>query len=190
MELVVQQKMQQYMIGNFNTLTILIILLLLGCKKPNEELENRRLIRQNINVLIDSVESFDISKMPVSSVSRKDFKNFRPVKLKPMRICLLDSILAKEDRLKTNDGIKYLRFNLNKEDLVNFKSNYKIMIVKVNNYDPNILFVRLSNLIIQENKASIEVKKVLGISMLHNKYYFEKENGVWIFKKKEFLSMG
>ena len=179
------------MIGNFKTLGIIITLLLLGCKKQNETEDSRReLIRQNINILIDSVDSFDINKMPVSQVSTKDFKNYKPIRLEQMRIGLLDSIVAKEDKLKIKNGIDYLRFNLRKEDLANFKSEYKIKIVKVNNYDRNVLFVRFLNYNIQGNKSSIEVKKIIGISMIHHKYYFERENGVWVFKKKEILGMG
>ncbi|WP_123955366.1 hypothetical protein [Flavobacterium cheongpyeongense] len=178
------------MIGNFKVLRIVIILLLLGCKKQNETEDSRKLITQNINVLIDSVESFDISKMPVSSVSHKDFKNYKPLKVKQMTIGLLDSILVKENKLNKNNETNYLRFNLQKEDLVNFKSHYKIEIVKVNNYDTNVLFVSFFNFSMKGNKSSIEVKKRIGISMIHHKYYFEKENDTWVFKKKEFFGMG
>jgi hypothetical protein len=179
------------MIGNFKILGIIIILLLCSCKKQNGMVENgRELIKQNINVLIDSIDIFDTSKMPISKVSKKDFKNYKPIKIEQIRVGLLDSILVKDVDLKTDVQTNYLKFNLQTKDLINLKSKYKIIIVKVNNYDTNFLFVNFFNFKIQGNKASIEVKKNIGISMLHHKYYFEKGNGVWVFKKKELLGMG
>jgi hypothetical protein len=53
-----------------------------------------------------------------------------------------------------------------------------------------IMLVTFLNFSIQGKKSSIEVKKRIGISMIRHKYYFQKENGIWVFKKKEFLSMG
>ena len=36
----------------------------------------------------------------------------------------------------------------------------------------------------------IEVKKVRGIGMVKNRYYFKKKNNVWFFLKKEILGLG
>ena len=83
-----------------------------------------------------------------------------------------------------------IKINLCYCDLINFKSDYQIKIVKINNYDTNVLFVNFFNFKIKNNKASIEVKKKIGISMVHHKYYFEKENDIWVFKKKVLLGMG
>lgn len=179
------------MIGNFKIVVIMVFILFCSCKKQNKEVVGRELINQNINILLDSIESFDVSKMRVKQVSIKDFKNYKPVIIEQIKIGLLDSILIEDDKnLKILNQEKLLKFNLQKSDLINFKSEYKISIVKVNNYDTNILFVRFSNFNIGHDKASIEVTKIIGISMLSNKYYFEKQNGIWVFKKKEFLGMG
>ena len=74
--------------------------------------------------------------------------------------------------------------------MTNFKSKYTIKIVKLNNYDTTILFVRFSNFQINESDANITVKKVIGISMIKERYYFIKQNDIWVFKKKEILGLG
>ncbi len=163
---------------------VIIFVLFCSCKKQDSMDIGREFITQNINILIDSINHFDISKMPVSEVSRKDFKNYKPIKIEQITVGLLDSILIE------NNEKEFLDFNLQKSELINFKSEYEINIVKVNNYDTNVLFVRFSNFQIIENEASINVKMNIGISMIKNRYYFKKENDVWVFKKKKFLGMG
>lgn len=170
---------------------ITFLILFCSCKIRDDKVIGKELIIQNINVLLDSIECFDTSKMSVTKVSQKDFKNYKPVKTEQITIGLLDSILIeKNERLKEINQKKFLKFNLQKSDLLNFNSDYKINIVKVNNYDNNILFVKFSNFQISEDEASIIVKKNIGISMIKNRYYFKKQNGIWVFKKKEFLGMG
>jgi hypothetical protein len=179
------------MIQNFKISIIIVLVLFCSCKKQEDKDIGRELITQNINILIDSIESFDTSKMPEPNVSLKDFKNYKPIKIEQISVGLLDSILIDNDENpQITNQEKFLKFNLQKSDLVNFKSEYKINIVKVNNYDTNILFVRFSNFQMNKNEANIEVKMNIGISMIKNRYYFKKENDVWVFKKKKLLGMG
>lgn len=170
------------MVGKLKILVLLFIFLFGSCKKQNNlAINGKQIITQNINILIDSIEGFDMSKIPRP-------EKFKKIKIEKFTVGLLDSILIVDNQL---DGeMVYNRFNLEKQDLINFKSDYKIKIVKINNYDTNILFVNFFNFKIQDNKASIEVKKKIGISMVHHKYYFEKENDIWVFKKKVLLGMG
>ena len=178
------------MIGNFRILVIIVPFLIFSCNRKNGIIQNgNELITQNINVLLDSIEIFDISKMPVSDVSTKDFKNYRAVKTKQIKIGILDSIKIIDNNYLTINK-EFLKFNLQKSNLINFKSEYKIEILKTNNYDTNILFVRFSNFNINNNKADIVVTKIVGISMVSNKYYFEKRDEIWVFKKKIMLGMG
>ncbi|WP_316633062.1 hypothetical protein [uncultured Flavobacterium sp.] len=177
------------MIGNFKIIGIIFLFLIFSCKKQNGAIEDgRELITENINVLLDSVEFFDTSRMPVSSVSLKDFKKYKPVKIKQIKIGLLDSIT--NENLTSNEKSKFVKFNIGKNEIFNFRSKYIIEILKINNYDSNILFVKFSNFRIENNLANIEVKKVSGISMTHHKYYFKKKNGRWVFIKKELLGIG
>lgn len=180
----VQHKMRLEMDGKFKIIGIIIFALLCSCKKQ-ENIENsgRELITQNINVLIDSIESFDMSRI-------QRLEKFKNIKIEKFTVGILDSIIIENSNFKKIDKNTFLKFNIKKNDLVNFKSSYKINIVKINNYDINVLFVRFSNFQIKEDEASIIVKKNIGISMIKNRYYFKKENGVWVFEKKEFLGMG
>ncbi len=185
--------MQERMIGNFKISAFLIVFILFfSCNKQNclKNDEAKELIIKNINILIDSIESFDSSKIPISPVSIKDFKNYKTVKIEKMRIGIIDSVLVRTDDLELNNQMDYIKFNLQNKDLINFKSNYKINIVKVNNYDINVLFVSFSNFLIKDNNAEITVKKVIGISMIKEIYFFKKEKGIWLFSKKKLIGMG
>lgn len=170
-------------------LKILILFCLFWSCKNKNDLDNinknvlnnktgKEFITQNINFLIDSVERFDMRKIPRP-------EKFKDIKIEKFKIGLLDSIL-----IENKQGTGFLKFNLDTNNLINFKSEYEINIVKVNNYDINILFVRFSNFKIEKDSASIDVKKTIGISMIKDRYYFKKENNMWIMKKKKWLSMG
>lgn len=178
--------MQQEMVGKLKI--IILFFLFLSCKNKND-LENVRqdvqyskrgkeFVSQNINTLIDSVERFDMSKIPRSN-------KFKDVKIEKLKIGLLDSVLV-----ENKQGTGFLQFTLATKDLINFKSEYDISIVKINNYDINTLFVRFSNFKIEKDFVSIDVKKNIGISMIKNRYYFKKENNIWIFKDKKLLGIG
>ncbi|WP_163408690.1 hypothetical protein [Flavobacterium ajazii] len=175
------------MTGNFKIIGIIFLLLLFNCKKNENNLiieDGKKLVEQNINVLLDSIESFDISKIKVPPVSLKDFKNYKPIKTEQLRIKLLDSVLVKKQ------GKGFFEFNLDEKCLINLKSKYKTNIVKLNNHSGNVLFVSFFNFWIKNNIGVIEVKKTIGISMSHDKYYFKKKNDKWIFIRKELLNMG
>lgn len=104
---------------------------------------------------------------------------------------MLDSVFIENDEsFNFINQKKSFRFKLQESDLVNFKTNYTIKLVKVNNYDNNILFVNFSNFYMTDNEANIDVKKNIGISMIKERYYFIKRNAIWVFKKKELLGMG
>lgn len=177
---------------------IILLFIICSCKKEIKtnktgmiKIDNQRVfVAQNINTLIDSVEMFDTSLFPPPPS-----KEFKDLKVEKITIGLLDSVFSEynDDYNKfnsKNNQYKYFTFKLQKCDLVNFKSDYKIKIVKINNDDTKVLFVSFFNLNIVENKASIEVKKKLVIGMIRHKYYFEKENDIWVFKKKVLLGMG
>lgn len=176
---------------------ITIALLFIICSCINEVKMNnknelntdnqRAFVAQNINRLIDSVESFDPSLIPPS----EEFKDY---KVEKITIGLLDSVFVENDenfdhinQKKTH--LKFFKFKLQESDLVNFKNNYVIKLVKVNNNDSNIIFVNFSNFYMSDNEANIDVKKNIGISMIKERYYFIKRNGIWGFKKKELLDM-
>lgn len=180
--------------GNFKkTVLIFICLMLVCCKDKHYEehiqllketrlkekeliKEGQNLIQQNISILIDSVSVFDINRFDPK------MKGEKPI------IGLIDSIYYKLSGIG-ND--KYLvTFKLNKVDLVNFKSDYELQLVQNQSESPNgnpvenFLFYTFSDFRIIDNKASIDVKKNYGISMMSATFFFEKINNVWVFRKK------
>lgn len=174
------------MVGKFKIIVVVFILFC-SCKKQNDINDiGKDLIKQNINVLLDSVEGFDMSTLPPSP-------KFKNVKTKKITLGLLDSIKINDSYSLRKDNFKsfkYLKFNLQKSDLSNFKSSYTLNLQKKDNLSTDVLSIRFTNFKINENKASIDVTKVIGISMICDRFYFEKENDIWVFKKKVMLMMG
>ena len=172
------------------SIAIFLILFILGCKKDEKPISNnnhntliseaRNLIRQNCNILIDSVEQFD-----------PPLPNRKKVMPK-LTVGLMDSIPKRDMSLRMgrSDGDTFAELKLEKADLINFRSPYKLNLVKVKKEDTNILLVTFSELSIKGNHAVVVVKKVRGIGMVENTYYFEKQNGRWVFIKKGFSKMG
>lgn len=171
------------------SLVILCLLVLTtSCKKEdridavknNLIVEGKALIKQNSSVLLDSVEQFDVRP--------EKEKNDAP----KIIIGLIDSIPKRREELNLGrtDGHTFVSFKLENEDLVNFKSPYKLILVRGKNNDINIVFVTISKLRIERDKAYIVVEKVRGIGMVNEIYYFKKENGIWVFIKKELSKMG
>ena len=176
-------KNQQTILRKFKLLFLLFNLILFSsCKQEIKVDSGRELITQNINVLIDSVGRFDTSKIPGSKYPNEF--NVKRREIKQIKIGLLDSVLVQ------NINEYNSSFIINRNDLVNFKSNYKIEIVKVNNYDTNFLFVSFSNFQIDSNNATIDVKKVIGIAMTIDRYFFRKEKGQWVFISKRNIGIG
>ncbi len=178
--------------GIFKKLVFIIMFLaFLGCKKGELQLhedklradklhedklivEARNFINENCNILIDSINQFDIKSLNKKSKSPK------------LTIALIDTV-SYRGFLNPN---KFLKFKLQKTDLVNFKSAYMLKLVKANTYDSDVLFVIFSDFKMEKDYAYIGVKKVIGISMINETYYFKKENGKWVFKNKTLINMG
>ncbi|MES2239892.1 MAG: hypothetical protein V4497_06475 [Bacteroidota bacterium] len=180
--------------GNFKKIVLIFICLMLTCckNKDYEEhiqllkearlveqhliKEGRQLIQQNSNILIDSAFIFDHNRFDPK------MKGEKPI------IGLIDSVYYKLSGARYD---KYLvTFKLSKVDLVNFKSDYTLQLVQNQNESPNgnpaenFLFYTFSDFRIIDNKASIDVKKNYGISMIKVTFFFEKINNVWVFRKK------
>jgi hypothetical protein len=99
---------------------IVFVILFSACQKKNnldrinQNVLNiksgKEFITQNINFLIDSVEGFDMSKIPRPA-------KFNDIKIEKFKIGLLDSILIDNN----SQEVGFLKFNLDKDDLVNYK---------------------------------------------------------------------
>ena len=167
---------------------IIILLFVLfnfySCKnKITPEKLGKDLISQNINILIDSIERFDMRAI-------KRPKKFEHIKIEKISVGLFDSIKIEKNEVGKQHKNKFLSFTINYNDIKNYKSDYSINLTKFKNDDVKTVFVKFYNLKIDKNFASIIVKKIIGISMIEDIYYFKKENDKWVFVRKEFLGMG
>ncbi|HEY6143381.1 MAG TPA: hypothetical protein VIV55_08100 [Flavobacterium sp.] len=172
--------------GNFKKIALVFIYsILVSCNKnektntsvkdsksieQNLIVEGRKFIKQNSNIIIDSIASFDLR-----------FMNPK-VKEEKLTIGLIDSIYYKN--IGNGSDKNFISFKLNKDDLADFKSEYQLNLIQKNNKNSTVLYITLSNFRIENNVAEIRVKKVFGISMIQAIFYFKKENNVWVFKEK------
>ncbi|MBD0726730.1 hypothetical protein B6A10_16300 [Flavobacterium sp. L1I52] len=156
---------------------IIILIFFCSCKnnKETHSIEHK-FIKYNINVLIDSVESFDMSKY----MTKKDI----------FTIGLIDSITVEDRHNNVNKSKNFIPLKIHSNDILEFKSKYELKLVPRKNHDSNILFVQFCDLQISENKASIIVRKTRGIGMIEDIYFFVKEKNIWVLKKKKMLTMG
>lgn len=76
-------------------------------------------------------------------------------------------------------------FKLEKEDLIKFKSPYKLNLVKENNNDMNVVFVNILELSINGEKAYVAVKKVRGIGVWLRKFIILKKKTESEFLQKK-----
>lgn len=168
--------------GVYKIVLIFIFITFLGCKKQHNNVSiAKELISTNINILIDSVETFDVSK----------YKNSQKSKKNAFSIGLIDTVEIDNEILKNKSNVPYyVSLKLNSNDIINFKSEYEVDLVSVDNLRSDILFIKFKNLKIEGKKANIEVKKTRGIGMINAIYFFEKINDKWIFKNKKILNMG
>lgn len=180
--------MQKNMDGIFKKIVFVSLLLTLisGCKKDEKidtvksdlVTEGRALIKQNSNVLIDSLERYDLAIL-----NKK--------KGGALKVALLDSLLINERYSKySSEPFNFFTFKLDKNNISNFKSPYKLYLVQKEISQNNVLFVSFSNLKIDNDIAQIMVIKISGNSSVIDRYYFKKQNNKWIFTSKEKLSMG
>ncbi|MBZ4036840.1 hypothetical protein K6T82_18870 [Flavobacterium sp. 17A] len=171
--------------GIFNKIVLLLLVLLtIGCKKKDKKdevknnliAEGKILIKQNSNVLIDSLERYDMNIL------------YPEGKLKPLQVALLDSVGINERF--SRETLKCITFKLEESDFSNFKSPYKLNLVKKEVSEVHVVFVSFLNLEIQNDLANIVVIKINGISSTIDRYYFKKQNNKWIFLNKHQMSMG
>ena len=161
--------------GNYKIIALLVLLIFSSCKNNTTTIsKEKEFIENNINILIDSVEHFDMSKY----MTKKD----------DISIGLIDSIVVENRHFKATK--KFSTIKIHPNNVLHYKSKYKLHLVSLNNRDVNVIFIQFCDFQINDNKASIIVRKTRGIGMIENIYFFEKENNIWILKKKKMLSMG
>jgi len=167
--------------GKLKKMVLISLIVLCGCVKKNHNVDNgHELISQQINTLLDSLDYLNPNRIPRG--------NSKSLPVNKFTVALLDSIVTEEAISNGKDD--FLKYKIQEDDIINFKQDYKVKLVQINNYDINTLFVKFSNFEISGDDANINVTKTIGVSSVKDKYRFKKDQGVWVFKKKERLSMG
>ena len=163
--------------GIYKIIFLISFIIFIGCKNnDNTNSKGKAFIKRNINILIDSVGYFDMSKY----LNKKDV----------FSIALIDSITVEGRHTNGNKSIKYLTFKIHQNDIELFNSKYKLKLVPVKNRATDIVFIQFCDFKINEAKASIIVRQTRASGMIENIFFFEKNNGIWILKKKKMLTIG
>jgi len=171
----------------------LFLLTLMNCtRNDNFKVEGEKLIDSNIEFLLDSIKSFDWTKIPLNKKSIHD-------KRETFRYELIDVVLVEQNSMRfLNSNFnaklahsKAISLKINPSFISKFKLKHVALVKKKSNsiYALSIVF---SNLLMSDNEryASIVVTKTCGISMKKDVFYFEKRNGKWVYLRKDQLSMG
>lgn len=164
---------------------IVFIAILLLCFFSCEQVKNNHdygshFVECNINILLDSLEMFDMRGVPRPAKFNNIVLTKPKVQLKSF--VSLDSINIQINR-------KYLSFNLKKDVLSRLNSDYEVYLVK-NRVDEGNIFVVISNFTMNDSTITLDVKKSLGIGMTKDRYFFIKVKKKWIFVRKTNLGMG
>ena len=158
--------------------TFIILVISIGfvqCEKVDSK-ENiaTNLLKENINILLDSLDTFNYAQN------------------KNLTVGLLDSINEFNQDNYSVPKAECMILLMEKSILANLKSKYKVNLVKRDYQTTDLLFVCFSNFYINDtiDQAQITVKKRLGIGMLQHIYYFKKTKNLWKFQKKIQIGMG
>jgi hypothetical protein len=161
--------------------TAILLLCFFSCKQiKNNHDYGSHFVECNINILLDSLNMFDMRGVP------------RPEKFNDIiitkPIVQLKSIVS-VDSQESQMNHKYLYFNLKKDVLSRLKSDYEVSLVK-HRVDEGNIFVVISNFAINDSTITVDVEKSLGIGMTKDRYFFEKVKQKWIFVRKKNLRIG
>lgn len=161
--------------------TAILLLFFCSCNQfRNNDNYGSHFVQCNINILLDSLNMFDMRGVPRPEKFNDIIINKPTVHLK--NIVSVDSI-------ESHINHKYLSFNLKKDVLSKLKSDYEVHLVK-NRVDEGNIFVVISNFAINDSTITVDVKKSLGIGMTKDRYFFRKMKQKWIYTKKINLRMG
>lgn len=163
---------------------VIYITLFLCCISCNKKISNQKygniFVQENINVLLDSLKMFDMNAYAKEN-NLKDVTIAKPI------VQLKSTVFV--DSLESQINNKYLSFNLKKEVLSGFKSDYEAYLVK-NRVDEGNIFVVISNFAINDSTTTVDVKKSLGIGMTKDRYFFKKVKQKWVYTRKTNLRIG
>ncbi|WP_123902278.1 hypothetical protein [Chryseobacterium arthrosphaerae] len=175
------------MVGNFKYFVfILFYITLFSCQNKQEKSQlGKELITENLPILLDNLDYFDVSESPLSV-----------------------GIYQYVGEIKSDQNIvieKFQnKFNLNDEEISEYEIKLEKIPKKIGNHfvflntdnafhkKSSMINISFVNLIISKNNkyASIEVVKSLGSGAKFEIYHFKQDNGKWIFAGKEIIGLG
>lgn len=176
--------------GNFKLVLLYFFLSVVSCQsgKDKDYLIFSKIISENFEVLLNSAEYFDQSKILKNNVDDK------------IVVDLLDEVVSIET-LNSEKKFK-AKFGITDNNLkpVFYKID-KIPKKEVNGYPINLISkernensvsVQFANFFIDDSKmnSSITVIKRRGIGAISEIYYFKKSNGRWKYEGKDLLFVG
>lgn len=175
------------MVGNFKYFVfILLYTTLFSCQNKQDKSQlGKELITENLPILLDNLDYFDVSESPLS-----------------VGIYQYVGEIKSDQKMVIEKFQK--KFNLNDDEMPEYQikiekipqkiGNYSIFLNKDNEFHKksNMINISFVNLIISKNNkyASIEVVKSLGSGAKFEIYHFKQDNGKWIFAGKEIIGLG
>lgn len=186
------------MAGNFKLgILIITIMVMTSCRngKQTTDFEGKEMVKSNMPVLLDSLEAFNWTKIPLP----KEFKKNPDEKYK---VELIDSIVYEKNifdlfnskfskRFTDNPKFNFKTFKLDSTFLPSDQLR-EIELKKESSNSIYTLTVTFSNLLISDSNknASIVVTKRIGISAKKDIYYFENLNGKWTYIGRDTIYIG
>ncbi len=184
--------------GNFKLIILLLLLITFASCKKNDSIidsDNSEIIKSNMPILLDSLEYFNWTRIPIP-------KKLKDVEKKQFKVELIDSVLYEKNifttckiklntQFKNNSKLIFKSIKLN-NSFIQTNNIKNISLVKKSSNDIYILSIIFSNLLVSENGkyACIVVTKKVGISMKKDIYFFEKKNNLWSYIHRHNLSIG
>lgn len=190
------------MAGNFKIIIVSTLLSLISCKQDKFEEKKRigyEILNDNINILLDSLDYFDSSRiLPPPKSKFKIIKDgpfnveiLNLIKINPVNIN--QCIMLTKNRFKKNKNKLYeLSFKINRLRNIEKYKDYTIYLTKYQKSGEKTIKINFYNLLIDENYnyASLTVQKKVGIGMKEEIYYFIKITNKWKFLNKKLIRIG
>lgn len=175
------------MVGNFKYFAfILLYITLFSCQNKKEKSQlGKELITENLPILLDDLDYFDLSENP-SSVGIYQYVG----EIKPDQKIVIEKF---QNRFNLN-GEEIFKYQIKIEKIPKKIGVYSISLNTDNGFHKKSDMINISfvNFIISKNNkyASIEVVKSLGSGAKFEIYHFKQNNSKWMFVGKEIIGLG
>ena len=175
------------MVGNFKYFAFIVLYItLFSCQNKKEKSQlGKELITENLPILLDDLDYFNISENPLSvGIYHYVGEN------KSDQTMVIEKF---QNKFNTNNE-EIFKNQIEIEKIPKKIGNHSVFLNTDNTFrkQRDIINVSFVNFIISKNNqyASIEVIKSLGSGVKFEIYHFKQNNGKWIFVGKEIIGLG